>query len=305
MDQLSHCPICKSADIKLAYHSGTHRRTDDPARWTVFNCRSCAHGFMNPQPSWDELSSYYSEEYEPYIENHGAEAAQDAQAVAEARASGTFRHLPIPDGKRVLDVGCGAGWFLRICKQLGAHTFGIEPSTFGTKCSRAAGIEVFNGMVGDYLEQHGTERKFDVITANHVIEHAADPVQTLRDMAGLLAPGGTMWISVPNAAGYFSRELGGAWHSADLPYHLHQFSPQSLKLAGAGAGLGSNRLYTYSLPVATAASLRDVLRKRWLLPKRITVHLGFLNQGVAGKMAASLDHKVDGEAVIAEFAAAA
>jgi SAM-dependent methyltransferase len=202
-------------------------------------------------------------------------------------------------------VGCGAGWFLRICKQLGAHTFGIEPSTFGTKCSRAAGIEVFNGMVGDYLEQHGTERKFDVITANHVIEHAADPVQTLRDMAGLLAPGGTMWISVPNAAGYFSRELGGAWHSADLPYHLHQFSPQSLKLAGAGAGLGSNRLYTYSLPVATAASLRDVLRKRWLLPKRITVHLGFLNQGVAGKMAASLDHKVDGEAVIAEFAAAA
>ena len=92
---------------------------------------------------------------------------------------------------------------------------------------------------------------------------------------------------------------------ADLPYHLHQFSPQSLKLAGVGAGLDSNRLYTYSLPVATAASLRDVLRKRWLLPKRISMHLGFLNHRVATKMAADLDQRDDGEAVIAEFATAA
>ena len=302
MQILSKCAVCASEQIVFGYAAKTNRKPEDSSRWEVFTCRQCSHAFINPQPSWDELSSYYSEDYDPYIKDHGAEAREDALAVALARAAGSFRHLPIPYGKRVLDVGCGAGWFLRICKQLGSQTFGIEPSSFGVKASREAGIEVFHGMVEDYLAKHGTSRQFDVITANHVIEHAPDPVRTLQGMRSLLAPGGTLWVSVPNAACYFSRKLGGEWHSADLPYHLQQFSPQSLELAGKRAGLTPQRVYTYSLPAATAASLRYLLRRRVLFPQRVSMKLGVLNNYVAGKVAQGLDRKADGEAVIAEFA---
>ena len=303
MQTLSRCTVCSSEQIAFGYEARTNRRPDDPTRWTIFACRECHHGFMNPQPGWDELSPYYSESYDPYTRDQGAEALEDARAVAAARATGTFRHLPLPAGKKVLDVGCGAGGYLRVCKQLGAETFGIEPSAFGVARCREAGLDVFHGMVDDYLAQHGEQRRFDVITANHVLEHAPDPVRTLQGMKRLLAPGGDLWISVPNAACYFSRRLGGEWHSADLPYHLQQFSPRSLELAGVNAGLTPRRIYTYSLPAATAASLRYFLRRRFLLPQRLSVKLGVLNNYGAGKIAAALDRKADGEAVVAEFAA--
>jgi SAM-dependent methyltransferase len=292
-----------STDVAFAYEARTNRRPDDAARWKVSRCRQCGHAFMNPQPSWQELSAYYVEDYDPYLQDHGAETKQDAEAVHRALEAGSFRHLPIPAGKRVLDVGCGAGWFLRICRQLGAEVFGIEPSAFGAKRSRESGLEVFNGTVEEYLEQHGTQRKFDVITANHVIEHAPDPVQTLQGMSSLLVPGGTLWFSVPNASCLFSRKLAGEWHSADLPYHLQHFSPASVEMAGLKAGLKVNRIYTYSLPAATAASLRYLLRKRVLFPQRISMKIGLLNNYCAGKLASNLDRKGDGEAVIAEFSA--
>jgi 2-polyprenyl-3-methyl-5-hydroxy-6-metoxy-1,4-benzoquinol methylase len=303
MNNLTECPVCSSANVAFAYEAGTNRRPAEEARWRVYACRQCGHGFMNPQPSWHELSSYYVEDYDPYLQDHGAETARDKEAVSIALESGTFRHLPVPAGKRVLDVGCGAGWFLRICKQLGAETFGIEPSAFGAKRSRDDGLEVFNGTVQDYLEQYGPQRKFDVITANHVVEHAPNPVQTLEGAKSLLAPGGTLWISVPNAACYFSRALGAEWHSTDLPYHLQQFTPKSVELAGHRAGLKPRRVYTYSLPAATAASLRHLLRRRALFPQRISMRLPVLNNYCAEKVATYLDRKGDGEALIAEFSA--
>ena len=303
MQTLSKCVVCSSEQIMFGYDAKTNRRPDDPARWKVYTCQQCRHGFMNPQPSWDELSPYYSENYDPYTRDKGAEAAEDARAVAQARATGTYRHLPLPIGKKVLDVGCGAGGYLRVCRQLGAEVFGTEPSSFGAQRCRDAGIEVFEGMVDDYLAQHGTQRRFDVITANHVLEHAPDPVRTLQGMKSLLAPGGLLWISVPNADCYFSRQLGGEWHSADLPYHLQQFSPASLELAGKRAGLAPRRVYTYSLPAATAASLRYLLRRRMLFPQRISMKLGMLNHYVASRLAERLDRRADGEAVIVEFSA--
>ena len=303
MKQLTYCPVCNSGAIQFQYEGRTNRRPDDPATWRVFKCETCSHGFMNPQPSWEELAAYYVEDYDPYVKNHGSDAEDDAKTVAIAKQTGEFRHLPLPAGKRVLDVGCGAGWFLRIAKQLGAETFGIEPSAFGARNSRAAGIDVFNGTVEDYLQSQGNDRRFDVITANHVIEHAPDPVKTLQGMRSLLAPGGLLWMSVPNAASHFSRTLGGEWHSADLPYHLQQFSLKSLSFAGDQAGLKTRRQYTYSLPAATAASLRFLLRRRYLVPQRLTMKIGLLNDGYASAVAARHDKNLEGEAIIGEFVA--
>ena len=100
---------------------------------------------------------------------------------------------------------------------------------------------------------------------------------------------------------FLSRQLGKNWHSADLPYHLQQFSVKSLSLAGTSAGLTVRRSYTYSLPAATAASIRHYLRKSFLIPQRLTQHLDFLNRPVASWCAQYLDKRSDGEAIIIEF----
>lgn len=252
---------------------------------------------MNPQPSWDELDPYYNNGYDPYDPNHGSDAGDDAE-VAAAKAAGKFRHIPIPQGKRLLDVGCGAGFFLRIASKLGAIAQGVEPSAYAAGVAQKQGLRVFNGTLEAFEAQ--TTDRFDIITSNHVIEHVPNPVETLATMKKLLAPGGFIWIAVPNAAYPISRALRGLWHSADLPYHLMQFSPQSMARAGEKAGLTIRSQTTESIPRIVEASLGQYLRYQWKLPRRLTQETGLLR--IPAKMyAASVDAKANGEAILTEF----
>src|SRR5271170_6438736 len=101
MVTLEACPVCGSNEIGVAYSARSTRRLHDEALWPVYSCRTCSHGFMNPQPSWVELEEYYSAEYDAYEADHGSHAKQDAETVAIARKEGSFRHLPLPTGKSV------------------------------------------------------------------------------------------------------------------------------------------------------------------------------------------------------------
>jgi 2-polyprenyl-3-methyl-5-hydroxy-6-metoxy-1,4-benzoquinol methylase len=298
METLSKCPVCESERIRFHYAAPTTRRSDS-RMWRVDRCDVCSHGFMNPQPSWEDLSAYYSALYDPYDPTHGADGSDD-EVVAKATREGRFRHIAIGKDARILDVGCGAGFFLRIATRLGAIGQGVEPSAVAAERARAAGLSVFTGTLEDFVATRPSDR-FDVITANHVLEHVPDPVATLSLMKELLAENGMIWIAVPNADCHFNRVLKGWWNSTDLPYHLMQFGTESLTLAGKRAGLEVRSLATYSLPVATAASIRQVLRARYLIPMRLLLRIKLLESYVAPRVAARLDSNGRGEAILIEF----
>lgn len=265
MDTLAECPVCDSADLGLRCFGRTTRNPSDPAEWRVAECRSCGLGFLNPRPSWQELEPYYSAQYAAYSHSHGAKADDEA-VIAEARRTGRFRHIPIPEGKRVLDVGCGGGYFLRICSKLGATVQGIEPSPIAAEQARSQGIPVHYGMI-DTLT---TRMRYDVITASQVLEHAPDPVAMLAKMRLLLAPGGMIWLAVPNADCCWAKVLGWKWDGADLPYHLLHFGSRSMETAAKRAGLSIARLYTHSKPSIVAFSYRTYLRNRYGVPKKLS-----------------------------------
>jgi 2-polyprenyl-3-methyl-5-hydroxy-6-metoxy-1,4-benzoquinol methylase len=299
MQELTSCPICGSQDIHFHFKGHTTRNPNDQKIWSVYRCGDCTHKFMNPQPDWDELSVYYSSEYEAYNKSHGAEANDDERIIQQAKLEGQFRHIPIPEGKRLLDVGCGGGFFLRIAKQLGAKVKGIEPSPIGAECARASGLDVFNGTLEQYLEQERIQEQYDIITCNHALEHMPNPVQTLSGMKKLLAPNGFIWLSVPNADCTFAKELGWRWHSTDLPYHIMQFNPKSLSQAAKLADLNIQRQSTYSLPKALSSSLTLLLRYRWLIPQRISSKL--MPKKYIDKVAQTLDLRGEGEAILTEL----
>jgi hypothetical protein len=120
-------------------------------------------------------------------------------------------------------------------------------------------------------------------------------------MGSLLAPDGYIWIAVPNADCVFCRDLRGRWHSADLPLHLMQFTPESLAYAARQAGLEVIAIDTYSLPSATAASIRQVLRQRYFVPQRLTMRMPVIASYFAPRVARRLDAKGRGEALMARF----
>lgn len=297
MPTMRQCPICLSSELAFRFNGFTNRKPADGKVWPVSECRDCGHGFMNPQPEPDVLDAYYDAAYEPYQEDHGA-TQDDAAIVARAIKEGEFRHIPLPAGKKVLDFGCGGGFFLRICRNLGAEVQGIEPSPHGAAATRRQGIPVFNGTLEQFLEHHADAR-YDVITSNHVLEHVPHPVRTLAGLRSLLAPGGSMTICVPNAQCTFAQELRAEWYSTDLPFHLHQFSSRSLAAAARAAGL-SCEIGTTSLPSSTGASLSLLLRRKYFIPRRLTGQLPFFRL-LSERLAVRHDREGRGEALLARF----
>jgi SAM-dependent methyltransferase len=254
---------------------------------------------VNPQPSWEELEFYYNSGYEAYDPTHGSTGSDD-EVIEQAKRAGTFRHIPLPTGLRILDVGCGGGWFLRICKKLGAIEQGVEPSEHAADMWQKQGLRVFNGTLEQYIDQE-QNAKFDIITAHHVVEHLPDPVKTLDAMRRLLSPNGYIWIEVPNATNPICRALEGRWYSSDLPYHLMHFTPASMTEAGRRAGLKVRSQITESMPKNVAASIYLVLRYKCLLPIRLTKSCRFIFDPLSKWYAAKLDANFAGEALITEF----
>lgn len=62
-------------------------------------------------------------------------------------------------------------------------------------------------------------------------------MQTLRDIAAVLKPGGHAILGTPNANGWGGMLFGDRWVSWHIPYHLHFFSRKSIELAAGQAGL--------------------------------------------------------------------
>jgi 2-polyprenyl-3-methyl-5-hydroxy-6-metoxy-1,4-benzoquinol methylase len=106
----------------------------------------------------------------------------------------------LPERPRaVLDVGCGRGGYLSVCRQRGAERLvGIELRADVAEALRAEGwAEVLTGSVEE-LELSRFEGAFDLIVASFVLEHVADPWSVLARLKTLLAPGGVLVGALPN-----------------------------------------------------------------------------------------------------------
>jgi 2-polyprenyl-3-methyl-5-hydroxy-6-metoxy-1,4-benzoquinol methylase len=111
----------------------------------------------------------------------------------------------IPAGtNRVLDVGCGAGFFGETMLRTGAaqEVWGIEyvPEMAEAARSRLNRVETGDAMQILSTMPHG---HFDVISFTDVLEHLAWPDEALKLAKPLLAPGGVVVASLPNVR-YFN-----------------------------------------------------------------------------------------------------
>lgn len=300
MSSTATCPICNGNKCTPAYTGRAHREGwQDGRLWQVWSCSDCTHSFLHPQPSMEMLSGYYNKAYAPYEAGHGVEKDLE-DTIREARATGHYRHVDISPGMTLLDVGCGGGSYLRVAKAMGADVQGVEPSEHGVATCRAQNIPVFHGTLTEFVKTN--PGPYDLITANHVIEHHPDPVGLLSEMRLLLAPKGRIWISAPNAGCFFSWQLKDYWHSADLPVHLHHFTAASMHRAMSAAGLTVQTLRTES-ENSLSGSLATLLRRRLLVPGRITQAMFrqvFSKRGVLGQR---IDEAGHGEALLVQAAA--
>lgn len=295
------CPVCNSTNTKLWGVGSPQReqwREEDDC--STCQCPECGHGFLDPIPSAEVLNRCYNGLYPAYDAVHGVSSTLSAE-INTARQTNSYRYVEIKPGMRVLDVGCGGGSFLAVCKALGAEVMGVEPSLHGVQTCQENDIPVFHGYLTDYLKV--MDARFDLVTANHVVEHHPNPVQLLIEMRSAATPEGRVWVSAPNWGCSTSQILGDKWHSSDLPVHLQHFTMVSLHHALENAGLRPEVSLTRS-ENSLAGSVAAILRQRVFLPGRLS--MVFLRPLLAKHaiLGRYIDNSGHGEALIVQSRAA-
>ena len=212
------CGACGGlTELEIGRPASTYAPRGD---YGIATCTHCGSGRTVPVPRPDELDAFYAQEYK-----------YDAHLLIAAEKRWRARHIletALPAGaKRVLDVGCMYGYLLEEAKLRGVKdAMGVELSAGAAKAAVANGLDVFCGSIEEFAAR--TPGKFDLIVAQHVLEHVPDPTAFLSCARELLAPGGKVCLCVPNYDARARKIFREAWGWYQVPVHLHHFGQLGL-----------------------------------------------------------------------------
>ncbi|WP_040279593.1 class I SAM-dependent methyltransferase [Psychroserpens damuponensis] len=189
-----------------------------------------------PQPSEDKLGAYY--ESDDYISHTDAKRNLFEKAYHFIKGIALKRKLKlinsfsdlalsanISEDKKLLDVGCGTGDFLKVAKDNHWDVSGIEPNENARIIANTKTDDsVFNI---DHLLRFKPQ-SFDVITLWHVLEHLPKLESHIEIFESLLKPNGRLVIAVPNYKSYDAHYYKNFWAAFDVPRHLWHFSQTSI-----------------------------------------------------------------------------
>jgi len=249
------CECCCGAALRI------HRRVRDvhfgtPGEWDYEACTNCGFARIYPMPTEDELAAFYSSYYPRCEKPRTFKRSGYRSFLKRAVLSGAYgysaestvekwvghilaRCAPLRErigmqimflggespGK-LLDVGCGVGFFLVIMRELGWDVLGVEADFKTANIARQEfGLPVIAGSLRDAMLP---DESIDVITMGHVIEHISHPEAVLREALRILKPGGRIVILTPNVRSLGHRIFGASWQHLSPPYHVQLFSLQGL-----------------------------------------------------------------------------
>ncbi len=109
----------------------------------------------------------------------------------------------LPEGARVLDVGCAAGGLTRLMRDLkGCRVIGAELHPEAAAQAHDRGLDVRVGDVRDaaFRATLAAAGPFDRVVCADVLEHLSDPEVVLVAAQEWLGPQGRLLVSVPNVA---------------------------------------------------------------------------------------------------------
>jgi len=141
--------------------------------------------------------------------------------TVEDNGEATFDQLAgvwsLPENATILDIGSGVGAFVIAGRRRGLRAFGIEPDRIGQGGSltsiqiarRRIDCQVFAVATGEDLPF--SDRSFDLVTMNQVMEHVSDQRAVLREAVRVLKPGGAIYIACPNYLRFYEPHYKIFW----------------------------------------------------------------------------------------------
>lgn len=207
------CNFCGSNDFKL------YKRIEE---FKVVKCKICGLIYTNPRVKEPFVNKLYDL---PYYDNYSdASWTDDYINSFFMELSRLEKFAP---GRRLLEIGCGGGKFLKCAMEKKWEVKGQEISKLCVDyINKEYGIEVF---MGDIQQLDMPESNFDVLAMFHVLEHVYKIAPFLATCHKILSSNGIIVVGVPNISSpdllLNSNSLKRNLH---LPYHNYHFSEKTL-----------------------------------------------------------------------------
>lgn len=242
---IEQCPICGGSSKLVANVKTLNRGSDLDAQ--LKSCMKCGHWWHSPVPPQNELNILY-ETASPFVVTEGAKEAYQVKRedgfhkfvlkyTAKKRSKGNY-----------LEIGAGGGHLLKIFRQQGFNTYGVDPAQW-----------VRDKDIYPSLKDVPTDISFEVIVLQDVLEHISNPIETLGSLRKIAADGALIFCAFPCNDSVPARRGRGKWPMV-LPYgHLHYFSYQSTAkmLEQTGWQLKHQRL------ASTISVTQSILKGDW------------------------------------------
>lgn len=188
------CPLCGGGE---GHRIAERDRRGAPL--VTLLCSGCGLVRSDPLPDPEGERRWYEAAYRERYK--GDARPRRRHCVRETLAA--IRRLPrvrplLREDSRVLDVGCGGGFFPYVLAWLGIRCEGIEPDRGHARFAREA--LRLEGVRAGALEELAPERRWTLITLHHVLEHLPDPAAALARLRALLPADGALLLEVPTLA---------------------------------------------------------------------------------------------------------
>jgi SAM-dependent methyltransferase len=206
---------------------------DSKDGFDVIECKTCGFKHIVPIPTQEEMAIFYKTEFvkkRPQLIDKIKEDLEWWKMVYAEKYDFFERYLPKKD-RRLLDIGCGLGYFLKVGKDRNWEVIGIEPSDQSVEHAHGLGLQILNNTLNDEkVKQLG---KFNVVHMHEVMEHLSDPIKALSICYDLRVPGGLLCLVVPNDYNILQNMLRDKmgfkpWWVAP-PEHINYFDGDSLQ----------------------------------------------------------------------------
>ncbi len=248
-DLSSACDICGGAETEDLFVASDRLATGG-REFTIAKCLSCGVLRTFPEMSDSDLSEFYPDHY------WGEEPSEDW--IRKSQSEKTAFLAGCASAGRILDVGCGSGYFLRALDEQKWDRFGVE---IGLEAVSAARMHLGEDHIveGSLVGSGFDNENFDVITFWSALEHMNHPSSALAEVHRILRSSGTLILQVPNGGSYQASWFKGNWFALDAPRHRYHFSKPVLERFLNDNGFAIERI-TFVSREHNAHALRQSLK---------------------------------------------
>lgn len=239
---LFECVLCGGRNGKLVLNCADE--------YQLFECQVCSAVSANIdlENESGHVASVYQEDdsyYQQVLSNIVKTFDYRKSLFGKQRFDYCLKRVGLePDSAKVLDVGCGVGYFLSYLKDMGVEARGLEVDPCQVRYCTEIGLSVGSNELSK--EPDG---KYDLITMFDVLEHLANPVSMIGTAADKLRPGGYLIAYTPSfhSVGF---ELMGAKQNLLCPFqHVCFYTEKSLGYLSKQVGLNLKSVEYYGLDV--------------------------------------------------------